>query len=698
MKKFIITNLLLATQLFIMAQVSVPLRVDTLFSGFTPLYLSDFHVKKLPCNYGITHSVARSNVFGQELTGNNLGISLNYPDNNDMYRPKGVFRLYNYANGTSKYFYTKYSSTLANGNNWNAYYATDTFSLFNSSFSNNNYLLSGTYIRYGGPGSNNPGMPFLGISSGIVGLPNISAGTIKYFNVNTSGLAAPLFTNVGMGTDIVDAVYSNNGYIYAVGQTSGSNVSHNGRMFLCRIDPNITTTQSDIYPLQRWDASIGQYVVLEEVQPHKIFMDNQENQVYVIGTMVTNLPPFLGGTRTPAAFVVKYDLNAGTTTFRNFIDFIPFSSGSFFDMKKTANGNYIIGYNHVNCAIHGYIEIDNNLNLINQEMFDATSIRSASNIYVKGSNDLINYFGRTLYSDIHLPDNDNIHFYGWNANGMAFANIYKGTNSISAPSNFYGILLGNNYLTADNPSIYPLFQYQPFTTSQWRFHIYPNGNYTTHRKSMAILNGNYQFFASLPEPDSICSSFRRKDRIFSRSTPFTFAYNGFTQLQSNFLQYVFSTPQTPSAGNYQNYEGLIDTCFNTVPIDYFSGSNPVQLHEYEYFVEGLGLYQGEPNTIEMTEENIDWIDDNLSDCDISNNVQYYQKSAQSARVQNSKILSIEIFDVVGRSLNLNFKEYIGQKYTSSLEKNLISQLEAKTIYFINIVTEHGVNQLKLSKE
>lgn len=689
MKKIIITNLLLATQLFIIAQVSVPQRIDTLFSGFTPLYLSDFHVKKLPCNYGISHSVARSNVFGQELTGNNLGISLNYPDENDMYRPKGVFRLYNYNNNTSKFFYAT-SNKLGISHT-----EKDTISIHNSTFANGKFLLSGTYFLY----PDKMVMPMKGGSWGFVGMPDLANNVIKYFKINTPALTLPIITGNGKGVDIIDATYSSNdGYIYAVGFASSSPIMHNGRMFLCKIDPNIMSTQYDIYPLQRFDPSTGTYTLIEEVQPHKIFIDNEENLLYVIGTMTTNLPPALGGTRTQAAFVVKYDLNSRTALYKNFIDFLPGSSGSFFDMKKMANGNYIVGYNHKNCYIHGYIELDINLNLISQEMFDATSIHSGSNIYTKGNNDLMNYFGRTLYSDIHLPDNDNVHFYGWNANGMAFANIYKGANSISAPSNFYGILLGNNYLTADNPSIYPLFQYQPFTTSQWKFQVYPNGNYTTHRKSMAILNGNYQFFASLPEPDSICSSFRRKDRILTRSLPLTFAYSGFTQLQSNFLQYVYSTPQTPSAGSYQNYEGLVDTCFNSLPIDYFSNQVPLQLLEYETFVDGLSLSQGEQNTIDVIDENIDWIDDNLTDCNISNNVQYYQKSAQSARVQNSKILSIEIFDVVGRSLNLNFKEYIGQKYTSSLEKNLISQLEAKTIYFINIVTEHGVNQLKISKE
>jgi hypothetical protein len=676
----------------LIGQVVVPPRVDTLFSSFQPTYLSDFEVRKLPCNFGISHSMASSNVFGEILTGSNLGMSLNYTKDDDMYRPKGVFRLFNLTSNTSKYFYTR---TTTNGviDLYN-----DTMSLHNSTFSNGKYLVSGTHIKYPLIPTFNPS---IGGSFAIIGDINVTTNKVKYHQIMPIGLMNA--TNIGqswnnngaMGNDIIDVTSTSAGEIYAVGTVSNSLLLPDGYMYLCHVD---NANNLLIYPLYDPALISSTNPYLPEMMPQKIFLDEAENVIYVIGRQVTQLPPFLGSTRTIVPFIVKYDLNSRTYTFKNYSTLLP-NSGRFFDMKKAANGNYILGYSGHAYLQHGYLEIDPSFNIVKQEMYDGSSINSASNPYAKGSNTLISNFGHNIYTDIHLPDNDNIHFYGWNTNGMAFANLYIGSMAISSSSPFYGIILGNDYLTAEFPPIMSLTNYQFLATSQYKFHVF-EGLYPNHRKSLTMLNGNYNFFASIPDSNKTCSNDSRKDRILSRFSPINFAYgSSITAPESDFIQYVPTNSSSPSIGNYQGHSEVFDTCISVLPIDYYSDAYPYHLMEYETFTNNLDLQLGfGADFISTFEEDINWINDDLRQCDITNNVQYYQKSAQNIKMQDSKILNIEIFDMVGRKLSLGVKEYIGQKYSTSLEKDLINLLGKNSIYFISIVTERGVSQLKISKE
>ena len=202
-------------------------------------------------------------------------------------------------------------------------------------------------------------------------------------------------------------------------------------------------------------------------------------------------------------------------------------------MKKAVNGNYIVGYSERNDLIHGYIEIDPSFNLVGQDMYDGTSILSASNFYIKANNLLVAKFGYNHYTDIHLPDANNIQFYGWNTNGMAFANLYRGTVPISSSSPFYGVILGNDYLTAENFPIYSLLNYQNLATSHYKYHVF-EGLYPNRRKSLTMLNGNYNFFASLPDSNKTCANESRKDRILTRISPINFAYSS-SSIQSDLI-------------------------------------------------------------------------------------------------------------------------------------------------------------------
>ena len=76
-----------------------------------------------------------------------------------------------------------------------------------------------------------------------------------------------------------------------------------GYMYLCKIEAG--TNNFSVYPLYN-PSSVGLPIpYMENMQPHKIFLDEAEKTVYVIGNHIRALPIGLGASPSVVPFIVK---------------------------------------------------------------------------------------------------------------------------------------------------------------------------------------------------------------------------------------------------------------------------------------------------------------------------------------------------------------------------------------------------------
>ena len=139
-----------------------------------------------------------------------------------------------------------------------------------------------------------------------------------------------------------------------------------------------------------------------------------------------------------------------------------------------------------------------------------------------------------------------------------------------------------------------------------------------------------------------------------------------------------------------------------LPIDYYSDASSIQLSEFETFNNGFEYFMPLIGSteyldhLESFDESINWITDDLTDCSISNNVQYHQKSAQKDKALAGKIIRLEVRNVLGQSISCSANEFIGKQYNDQIEKEIVKGIQRRGIYFINVYTEQGIYRNKIS--
>lgn len=734
------------------------------FSPYYQLYLKNTHADNFGCTQGFTNSLADNNRLDKSLSSPFIGISQNLQNTTDKYIPVGMLRIYDKANTSSKYFYTYIDScwcpnfdmdygvnfthclACADCNPYNINHdpsipppctgslcqntppSSDsnwhpcTISLNNSTYiGKGDYLLSGTRylnnktlfsplaadietcISMSGHPNTSPN----NYSFGILGKTNIAnalnpTGTdrIKYFhyfpmtlslsNNRISGSTQPLDN-----ASIIDAVPDGEGNIYFLG-----NLTYGGSAlalyYIGKLNQNLVLQW--VYPM-----TYSNGLIMDDIlAAHKLYYDSTYKELITFGNrQKISSVPWVPNFDEP--YIYKIDINNLTAKYLGFQN-----SGNIFDVKKRANGNYVLGYSEDHFHEHGYIELDNNFNILHSRIFDAHTWYGASNAQNSSysSSSAVALFGANKFSTLHIKDTTNIQFYGWNSNGMSFANLYIGSNDTFAnPSRFYNLILADDYI--NSPTGFPLPAIQTMhniNTTNTKYKEYA-GVHPLNRKLLLNNNGILEFYKSGADRtvfNTCHARSNRMDKFLRRNMPID-VFPISTGVKSNMIQYVYDTSAWYS-GESDDYYSMRYGCTNTLPVDFFSAEYGITADVSDSFEKLVDTTSGDlmiscGDIIGITSQNIDFIVDYIDTCSIGATAYNYQKSIGSNALGNDTreyIQSIEIWNVLGQKyvLTENTRLLVGTAFSEKCYDIISKEYSLSSVIIVNLIT----NKNKYSKK